>query len=83
MKRDYGSCHTCGGKIEEQLQTRELRSGEKLIIVEDTPTGVCTKCGQWFIHPAIGAELDRLVHSHAAPDRRVEVPIYKFERKVA
>ena len=51
MSRTYSKC--CGGEVEEQYLSRELRWQDKWCILEGVPAGVCQQCGEKFLQPEV------------------------------
>ena len=80
MSYDYGTCHVCGGLIEEQLTEHSLRDGKDWVFIQDVPTGVCQKCGEQILQWKVTARIEEVLREreHQAPSGSVEVPIFAF-----
>ncbi len=78
MKRTYSDCYFCGGVVEEQLISREVRWEGKLVVLENVPTGVCNQCGEKVVKPDVAHDIDLLLQGKNPPQRTIEVPVYSF-----
>ena len=48
-KNDYEDCNYCGGRVSEQLVSKNCWWGNRLTaLIYDVPTGVCEQCGEKF-----------------------------------
>jgi YgiT-type zinc finger domain-containing protein len=77
MSRTYSKC--CGGEVEEQYLSRELRWQDKWCILEGVPVGVCQQCGEKFLQPEVAKTIDRILQGGKAPLRTLAVPVYAYE----
>ena len=74
MKFDV--CEYCGGMVRGRRVTVDLRRGPKLVVFENVPIGVCSKCGERY-YP--GPTLERLDEfaQHALPGTKtLRVPTF-------
>lgn len=74
-----GNCRKCGGQIAKATVDRPLVLKGKIIIVENVPAEVCSRCGE-LVKVQLDSELEekvrQLVESGAQPHRVAEVPVY-------
>jgi len=78
MSHTYSDCYFCGGEVEEKLLPREIWHDGRLFIIEGVPTGVCTQCGEKFIHASVAKSLDKILAGNSAPRKTIHVPVYAF-----
>ena len=78
MKHQYEDCYFCGGVVEEHLLPREIRWNGKLLVFENVPMGVCTKCGEKFLRPEVVKRIDIALESERRPSRVLQVPVYQY-----
>ncbi|MBI4739918.1 YgiT-type zinc finger protein [Candidatus Woesearchaeota archaeon] len=58
--------------------SREIWRDGQLIIIQDVPTGVCTQCGEKFIHASVAKSLDKILAGNTCPQKTIHVPVYAF-----
>ena len=58
---DYGNCHICCERMEERHVRQEFWIKRKLVVVEDVPAGVCSRCGEKVVTAAVGHSIAALV----------------------
>ena len=80
MSYDYGSCHVCGGRVEEQLTEQTVHAGQEWVLIRSVPTGVCTKCGEQIFRWQVSAKLEEILkqRNSTSPDHCIQVPVYAF-----
>jgi YgiT-type zinc finger domain-containing protein len=80
MSYNYGSCHVCGGCIEERLTEQSIRDGDDWVLIRSVPTGVCTKCGEQVFRWHVTERLEQITaqRKNATPAECIEVPIFPF-----
>ncbi len=90
MKRDksyydYGECHVCSERVEEKPIKQEFWIKGKLILVEDVPAGVCSRCGDKVVRADVGRWIMALIEDskRLRKARTISVPVIKFAKKVA
>lgn len=83
MSRTYSDCFYCGGAVEERLLPRELRWQGELFIIENVPMGVCVQCGEKFLKPEVAKEVDKVLQKKEKPTKTIQVPVYRYEQRVA
>lgn len=79
MSAKYADCFYCGGLVEEQAITREIRWHGQLIVFENVPMGVCTQCGEKFLRPDVAKSMDAVIEAKRKPVRTLEVPVFEYE----
>ena len=83
MKRKYSDCFYCGGVVEERVMPREVRWEGVLFIIEKTPMGVCTQCGEKVLKPEVAKGIDRILQEKKRPTKTIQVPVYQYKSDVA
>ena len=81
-KNKYSDCFYCGGTVEEQLTSREIRWKGKLFIFENVPVGVCMQCGEKVIKPEVAKAIDQLLQEEKKPVKIIQVPVYQYEPNI-
>jgi len=76
MKKKYSDCFYCGGIVQEQIISRELRWKGNLFIIENIPAGVCKQCGEKFLEPQVAKNIDRVLQNKTKPAKKIAVPVY-------
>jgi len=82
---DYGECHNCGGRMQEQRVKQEFWIKGKLIVVDGVPAGVCAQCGEKVVKADVGRSIAALVGNskRLRRARTMSVPVIRFAREVA
>jgi YgiT-type zinc finger domain-containing protein len=83
MTDKYSDCFFCGGVVEEQLLSREVRWQGNLVVFEDVPMGVCTQCGEKVLLPAVAKKIDLTLQERKRPRRTLRVPVYQYQSDLA
>ncbi|MEW5932255.1 MAG: type II toxin-antitoxin system MqsA family antitoxin [Bacillota bacterium] len=78
MNHEFADCSFCGGRVREKLVMVDYRIGDKLVIVEDVPAGVCEQCGEQYFTAFVAKALEGLAHSEEAVQRTMTVPVKVF-----
>ncbi len=78
----YADCSFCGGRVEEKRVRVDYRIGDKLIIFEDVPAGVCRQCGEHYYTAKVAKRLERLASDPETGHERVVVPVCRFSEEV-
>ena len=81
--RRYDPCEYCSGPVREQKVRVDHRWKEKLIVVENTPVGVCARCGERYFPASVLHQLDLIAKGKVGAIRVVQVPIADYVRAVA
>ncbi len=74
---DYANCSVCGGMVEEIRTQTELRYGDKLVVFDNVPVGVCSGCGEEYFRADVHEKMIDLLGRE--PKRTVEIPLYDFD----
>ncbi len=82
---DYGECHMCGGRMQEQRVKQDFWIKGKLVVVEGVPAGVCPQCGEKVVKADVGRSIAVLVSSskRLRKARTMSVPVIRYAREVA
>lgn len=79
-KYEYGECEICNSPLEERWIKQDFWIKGDLIVVEEVPAGVCTRCGEKVVNAEVGQWLSDLIRN---PERianapQISVPKVKF-----
>ena len=80
MNYDYGTCHVCGGVMEEGLTEQSARENDEWVVIRSVPTGVCTRCGEQIFRWQVTQRLEEILRErrNRVPDENIEVPVFAF-----
>jgi YgiT-type zinc finger domain-containing protein len=73
----YEKCE-CGGEVIEKKVRFDYRRGDKIIVFEKVPVGVCKKCGERIYDAKVLKALEFLARSQEKPQRIISVPVMRF-----
>jgi len=79
----YDNCEYCGGRVKERKIRVDHRWKGKLVVVNNTPIGVCTRCGERYYAASILHQLDRIAKGEVGSVRQIRVPLLDFSRAIA
>lgn len=72
-------CDLCGAaKAQVRHVTRSFGRGDRLLVIENIPIVVCSRCGERYFTAATMREIERLKQSRLERMRRRAVPIVSF-----
>ena len=60
---DYGTCHVCGGTMEERRVEQAYRAKDRWVVVRSVPVGVCTACGARVARSGVAKRIEELIKS--------------------
>lgn len=82
---DYGKCHVCGERMEEQYIKQDFWVKGKLIVIDRVPAGVCPQCGEKVVRADVGQSVAALLTDLKRMRRAatMTVPVIRFVRDVA
>ncbi len=76
MQRKYSSCSYCSGSVLERHVVVEAWFGDKLVVFEDVPAGVCENCGEEYFSADVQKQM--LTIMKQPPKKKMEVPVFRF-----
>ena len=81
---DYGECHICGERMEENCVKQDFWIKGKLIVIEGVPAGVCPQCGEKVVKAEVGQSVAALLVDMKClrRARRMTIPVIRFAREV-
>ena len=72
-----------GGGLLGEGDRRQVRddywSGDKLVIIEGVPVGMCDRCGERYYSAAVLEKMDRIAGRRSKFKRTIKVPVTSFE----
>lgn len=73
-------CYFCDGITKIKKINVDRRWGDKLYVVKNVPTEVCTQCGEKYYSAKVSKKLDALVQKslNQKPQQVLEVPVFSF-----
>jgi YgiT-type zinc finger domain-containing protein len=72
------TCEYCGGTIVEKRVTLHRKVGDKYILIENVPAGVCSQCGTRYYAANVLKTVEESIRGHRKAAREVVVPVYSF-----
>lgn len=77
---DYGLCEMCNTPMEESLIKQDFWIRGQLVVVEDVPAGICSKCGEKVVKADVGRRISKLIDNTdlIAKAPRISVPSIKL-----
>ena len=79
----YDHCEYCNGAVKEQKVRVDHRWKKKLIVVENTPVGVCADCGERYYSAAVLHQLDSIAKGDVGSVRTIKVSVANYSHAVA
>jgi YgiT-type zinc finger domain-containing protein len=80
MMSDASVCPTCGGLLDDKEIQMDFRYKGALIVIENVPSQVCTKCGEKLISASTSKDIDEILASKERPIRSITVPVLPYRR---
>lgn len=72
-------CDLCGADtVQLRYVTRSFGRSDRLVVIENIPYVVCSRCGERYFSAATMREIERLKQLKAGRVRRRSVPIVSF-----
>ncbi len=62
-KYNYGECEICDAKMIEKRIKQGFWIGGKLVVINNVPAGVCSRCGAKVVRSEIGKRLAAILQS--------------------
>jgi YgiT-type zinc finger domain-containing protein len=78
MAPRFDPCEQCGGKVRLKRVTVDFRRKGKLFIFENTPIGVCQKCGERYYPGPVLERMEELASHEELITESVRVPKVDF-----
>jgi YgiT-type zinc finger domain-containing protein len=72
-------CEYCEGVVQERRVRDDYWSGDSLVIIENVPVGVCSKCGERYYSAAVLERMDRIAARRSKIKRTLRVPVTTFD----
>ena len=76
MEATLVNCEICGGEMKDELTTYTLLYQGKLIVIENVPAGVCSRCGEKFFSPDTVERLQQTVWEQQRPKQTLRTLVY-------
>ncbi|TDA69680.1 MAG: YgiT-type zinc finger protein [Clostridia bacterium] len=64
--------------MEEKLARVDYRTGDRLIILEGVPAGVCRQCGEHYYTAAVAKKMEKLAGEPGPAQGQVIVPVRRY-----
>jgi YgiT-type zinc finger domain-containing protein len=60
---NYGDCEICNAKMVAKRVKQDFWIGGKLVVIDNVPAGVCSRCGAKVVRAEIGKRLATILQS--------------------
>ena len=71
-------CEYCGGTIVEKRVALTRKVGDKYVLIENVPAGVCTECGTRYYTANVLKTIEEIARGRRQAEREVLVPVYSM-----
>jgi len=71
-------CEYCGGTIVEKRVNLTRKIGDRYVLIENVPAGVCTECGTRYYTANVLKTVEEIVRGRRKAEREVLVPVYSM-----
>ena len=68
----------CGGKMIEKKVRVDFRLGDKIVVFEDVPVGICLACGERLYDAKVVKAMEYLARGRAKAIKIISVPVMEF-----
>ena len=69
-------CEYCSGEIVEKRVTLTRKVKGQYVLIENVPSGVCTKCGTRYFSANVLKTVEESVRGRRHIDREIVIPVY-------
>ncbi len=71
-------CEYCDGLIVEKIVDLPRKVGEKYILIQDVPVGVCTECGTRYYAANVLKTMEEIVRGRVQVEREISMAVYSL-----
>jgi len=71
-------CEYCSGTIVEKRVNLTRKIGDRYVLIENVPAGVCTECGTRYYTANVLKTVEEIVRGRRKAEREVLVPVYSM-----
>ena len=84
-RHNYGKCHVCCTLMTEKRINQDFWIKDRLVVLQDVPTGVCPRCGEKVVRADVGRRIADLLGDsrRLRRSRTMNVPVIRFAKEVA
>ncbi len=73
------NCHICGSNnFTQKLVNETFEIDEKLILVEQIPAKVCSRCGEITFSSETAENIRFMLNSEQKPHKSIEIDVFAF-----
>lgn len=78
---NYGRCEVCNNLLEEKNIQQDFWIGDKLVVIENVPAGVCPQCGGKVVTAEVGEHIAELLKDNKQIKKAptISVPFIQYE----
>jgi YgiT-type zinc finger domain-containing protein len=71
-------CEYCNGLIVEKIIDLPRKVGEKYILIQDVPAGVCAECGARYYTANVLKTMEEIVRGRVQAEREILMAVYSL-----
>jgi len=75
---DGERCEYCNGLIVEKRVDLTRKAGEKYVLIENVPAGVCTECGTRYYAANVLKTVEETIRGRRKAEREVLMAVYSL-----
>ena len=75
---DGERCEYCNGLIVEKRGDLTRKVGEKYVLIENVPAGVCTECGTRYYAANVLKTVEETIRGRRKAEREVLITVYSL-----
>ena len=79
----YDNCEYCGAEVKEKRVRTDYRAGNRLVVIEDVPLGVCVRCGERYYDAKVLKRLEIIANQRKKPKKVISVPVKWYDEAVS
>ena len=76
-------CYFCRGRVVKKRTTIDYRWGEKLVVIEDVPVGVCQQCGEKYVDSDVYKKMESIAKGKRHVMGSMTVDVLNFQATTA
>ena len=75
---DGERCEYCSGPIVEKIVDLPRKIGEKYVLIENVPAGVCKSCGTRYYSANVLKNIEMITQGRRKAEREVSMAVYSL-----
>lgn len=71
-------CEYCNGLIVEEIVDLPRKVGERYVLIQGVPAGVCTECGTRYYAANVLKTVEEIVRGRVQAERKISMAVYSL-----